>query len=856
MAIPASYNTGIVKGKYTNLDGSAASGKVTFTPRALRIVAIQNETVVIPRPLSVALDITGSFSITLPATDDPDISPLNFTYSVVEDINGGGGAKYDLYVPVGSTTDVSSVVEGATSSGGTTIIQGPQGPPGTGGDQIPTDPAAGVGGLRTLGTGQFQAAAGNDPRFIPAPASDPSPSIAGLRTLGQGAQQAAAGNDPRFTSTAPTDPAPGVAGLRTLGQGAQQAAAGNDPRFTTGGTGYTVSLKDASLQGGQSAPQGNGSTDDTAAIQRVFTALRYASGVSGARLTIPPGEYIISDTIAVTRFAGIVQGNGVGFGSPTQGKGTTFRWNGPAGRPMFKIRDSTDITFEHIRFEGRDGFRPTAALNFNWLAADTIGANYKMRVLDCWFGTNPWSTLGANKGQLQNGILVDGDNGNNCQFSFERCTFQDVGAGIDSIGVKMPNTQSVGGSLIDCFFYGMHIGMQTSSSTTMFNAQFWGNDIDLDIQSTARVYVFSGYSENVGTSVATIAPDAGLIWHGGYMQVRDQLASGTLIAAYPSGAQTIWLKNVIQTWDGGANAEDTAAHRPKIRFGGRQAAPSYIGNFDINIEGSGWYTDQLSLDGAIWAQNPPSRGTVEMRTRNQTGHYAMRNEMGPTTLGDKVRQTLDYTAWDFNIQADLAYGQTGTVSNLPTASTKRDGFLYAATDQGGIPYIKSGAKGSGSWLQPKFGAEMVALVKPNTNGSSVTLTAASTWYAIPEIITGNVTYDGRPIIATLSGVASIQTTGTYVSGSTEFALQYNINGGTTWYNFISALESNTVNLFGTGLVRSHTLIGALPAAEALSSGNIIKVRGAIMRGDATSRTSILAYDTALGAVPVLQIVRY
>lgn len=59
------------------------------------------------------------------------------------------------------------------------------------------DAAAGVGSLRTLGTGALQAAPGNDSRFNPGTV-DGAANVGTLRTLGTGALQAAAGNDSRF----------------------------------------------------------------------------------------------------------------------------------------------------------------------------------------------------------------------------------------------------------------------------------------------------------------------------------------------------------------------------------------------------------------------------------------------------------------------------------------------------------------------------------------------------------------------------------------------------------------------------------------------------------------------------------
>jgi len=152
MPLPAEYNTGTVTGTYLTIDGAAAQGTVTFTPRVNRILAATSEKIILPRTISVTL-VDGSFSVALPATNDPDISPANFTYRVVETITGGGGSSYDINVLVGTTLDLSTVLSGSISSGGSTIIKGDKGDPGD--TTIPDELVAGRGvELTDIGGGQ------------------------------------------------------------------------------------------------------------------------------------------------------------------------------------------------------------------------------------------------------------------------------------------------------------------------------------------------------------------------------------------------------------------------------------------------------------------------------------------------------------------------------------------------------------------------------------------------------------------------------------------------------------------------------------------------------------------------------
>lgn len=98
------FDTVTVRGKYVGFDGSAITGRVVFTPRATRLLDEDDLTVIIPRPIVGNLSSvsgtpsTSSFTVELPATDDPDITPVDFTYSVVEDFTGG--ESYDIEVPL------------------------------------------------------------------------------------------------------------------------------------------------------------------------------------------------------------------------------------------------------------------------------------------------------------------------------------------------------------------------------------------------------------------------------------------------------------------------------------------------------------------------------------------------------------------------------------------------------------------------------------------------------------------------------------------------------------------------------------------------------------------------------------
>lgn len=116
MPLPVDYNTVTVTGRYTYLDGNPAVGSVRFTGKGVSVSA-ETETVILPGTV-VATLVNGEFSIELPATNDPDIQPNGWTYSVEERFSNGGGRKYEIDVPYDAIRIDLSTVAPVTASPG------------------------------------------------------------------------------------------------------------------------------------------------------------------------------------------------------------------------------------------------------------------------------------------------------------------------------------------------------------------------------------------------------------------------------------------------------------------------------------------------------------------------------------------------------------------------------------------------------------------------------------------------------------------------------------------------------------------------------------------------------------------
>src|SRR4051812_11209583 len=104
---PANFQGCRVSAQYLNLAGAPMAGSVTFTASPAALLDAVAELIIVPSVFTATLDVNGAFSLVLPATDDPDINPNNFTYAVSE--NFAGGRRYNITAPQGMTIDLSEV---------------------------------------------------------------------------------------------------------------------------------------------------------------------------------------------------------------------------------------------------------------------------------------------------------------------------------------------------------------------------------------------------------------------------------------------------------------------------------------------------------------------------------------------------------------------------------------------------------------------------------------------------------------------------------------------------------------------------------------------------------------------------
>jgi hypothetical protein len=107
MSFGSSVNTVTVTGEYVDYQGNPIAGQVKFQLRQLQRVPDDNQ-IIVPSILNATLNSNGEFSISLPATDDPDLLPSQFVYNVEEAF--AGGKSYTLSLPLAQTpVDIADI---------------------------------------------------------------------------------------------------------------------------------------------------------------------------------------------------------------------------------------------------------------------------------------------------------------------------------------------------------------------------------------------------------------------------------------------------------------------------------------------------------------------------------------------------------------------------------------------------------------------------------------------------------------------------------------------------------------------------------------------------------------------------
>lgn len=106
MALPTNLTTVEVSGRFIDHNGSPVRGSVTFDTDQVVLDAGES-VVVIEAPITVNLDATGAFAVDLIATDDPDMSPTGWTWTMTPNFEGAFNLEFALPASLAPSTDIT-----------------------------------------------------------------------------------------------------------------------------------------------------------------------------------------------------------------------------------------------------------------------------------------------------------------------------------------------------------------------------------------------------------------------------------------------------------------------------------------------------------------------------------------------------------------------------------------------------------------------------------------------------------------------------------------------------------------------------------------------------------------------------
>lgn len=253
---------------------------------------------------------------------------------------------------------------------------------------------------------------------------------------------------------------------------------------------------------------GDGQTDDTSAFLRAIHSLNPNQNPIGkGRLNIPSGEYIISQSLKLTR-------QGITFVGEN---GTVLRWMGKRGEPMFHVVDCYKCAWIDMTILGSRDASPVGIF-FDHPHPTTIGTNELHSLTRVIFGTLSGQQE-ENTFPLTIGLHVGGAiNGNNDQFFVDKCVFHRC---VD-FGIKIDNPQSIWGSVRDTLLNQCGVGIYTSANITLQNTCFNRNTKnDLQVNRNVLVSAFGFNSEN-SVECLTISGGGSLFIDGGKILVSGR----------------------------------------------------------------------------------------------------------------------------------------------------------------------------------------------------------------------------------------------------------------------------------------------------------------------------------------------
>ncbi|MFF1625571.1 hypothetical protein [Streptomyces sp. NPDC058272] len=128
--LPVGIETVTLTGRFLRPDGTPLLGTITLTSPAR--LTFPDADVISAGPVEITLDEFGAFSVSLIATDQPEMDPTGWTYQVVERFSHAEGRSYSIALPAASpVVDLADIAPADPANGDFVLVPGPAGPAGS-----------------------------------------------------------------------------------------------------------------------------------------------------------------------------------------------------------------------------------------------------------------------------------------------------------------------------------------------------------------------------------------------------------------------------------------------------------------------------------------------------------------------------------------------------------------------------------------------------------------------------------------------------------------------------------------------------------------------------------------------------
>jgi hypothetical protein len=219
--------------------------------------------------------------------------------------------------------------------------------------------------------------------------------------------------------------------------------------------------------------KGDGTTDDTAAIQAAINALTSkALGSQAGIVLLPPGSYLVTSTLLISNAVGI------SFSGLGQQATTLIPSCALSGKPVIKLVNCVNCAVKDLWIQGNTSARPSAGIE-SLVDHPSAIALYPTNLLvrDVLIGFPAFGSVLSGLGYGIRFTATEGSDGDNDESTISHVTL----AGIATAGISIEHSNSLVHKFDNLRIYYVPIGIQTQGgSFQLVNSFFSVSDVEFN----------------------------------------------------------------------------------------------------------------------------------------------------------------------------------------------------------------------------------------------------------------------------------------------------------------------------------------------------------------------------------------